>query len=475
MLGAVVPRTARRRSDSGSGNYNSHRPAPPRVRPPLDRKWRRSRVASPRVASGVRVWRPLLQRGAERSVRCVADSGAEAERGGSAVAMYNGIGLPTPRGSGTNGYVQRNLSALRHKRERAEPRADEELRRADAAALPKRPNRDILDHERKRKVELKCLELSELMEEQGYTESEIQEKVATFRTMLLERDVVLGKEGDAPEQRPTVTETHQLAEAAEQKNERLRAAFGISDTYVDGSAFDPARRKEATPQKAPEAPPPPSAAVPRASSSSPSPSPKQKKKKKKKDRGRSESRSGERKKAKKKKHRSPSPKTKHKSKEKKRKRSSPEAAAPKPRRDRSSSPGAASSSSSGSSRSRRSRSRHPPRQQPPSEPPEPTAPVSPAAAEPPPQRDASEPPQPRSPSPSPPPKPKAAPLSPPPRPSSPPPRAKSSRPRRSRSPPSRRRSRTRSPPSRRRSRTRSPPSRRARSRTPPPLFCAFYR
>ncbi|XP_046761990.1 serine/arginine repetitive matrix protein 2 [Gallus gallus] len=302
MLGAVVPRTARRRSDSGSGNYNSHRPAPPRVRPPLDRKWRRSRVASPRVASGVRVWRPLLQRGAERSVRCVADSGAEAERGGSAVAMYNGIGLPTPRGSGTNGYVQRNLSALRHKRERAEPRADEELRRADAAALPKRPNRDILDHERKRKVELKCLELSELMEEQGYTESEIQEKVATFRTMLLERDVVLGKEGDAPEQRPTVTETHQLAEAAEQKNERLRAAFGISDTYVDGSAFDPARRKEATPQKAPEAPPPPSAAVPRASSSSPSPSPKQKKKKKKKDRGRSESRSGERKKAKKKKH-----------------------------------------------------------------------------------------------------------------------------------------------------------------------------
>ena len=63
--------------------------------------------------------------------------------------------------------MQRNLSALRHKRERAEPRADEELRRADAAALPKRPNRDILDHERKRKVELKCLELSELMEEQG--------------------------------------------------------------------------------------------------------------------------------------------------------------------------------------------------------------------------------------------------------------------------------------------------------------------
>lgn len=77
-------------------------------------------------------------------------------------AMYNGIGLPTPRGSGTNGYVQRNLSAVRHRRERAE----DEGARAEPALL-KRPNQDILDHERKRKVELKCLELAELMEEQG--------------------------------------------------------------------------------------------------------------------------------------------------------------------------------------------------------------------------------------------------------------------------------------------------------------------
>lgn len=37
-----------------------------------------------------------------------------------------------------------------------------------------------------------------------------------------------------------------MAEANEKKNERLRAAFGISDSYVDGSSFDPNRRaKEA--------------------------------------------------------------------------------------------------------------------------------------------------------------------------------------------------------------------------------------
>ena len=31
---------------------------------------------------------------------------------------YNGIGLSTVRGSGTNGYVQRNLSAVRRIREK---------------------------------------------------------------------------------------------------------------------------------------------------------------------------------------------------------------------------------------------------------------------------------------------------------------------------------------------------------------------
>ncbi|XP_061875776.1 serine/arginine repetitive matrix protein 2 isoform X1 [Colius striatus] len=284
--------------------------------------------------------------------------------------MYNGIGLPTPRGSGTNGYVQRNLSALRHKKEARgggagaageAPPAEEELRRLEAG-LAKRPNADILDHQRKRNVELKCLELSELMEEQGYEEGEIQAKVATFRMMLLEKDVAVG--GDPPEQRPTVTETHQLAEANERKNERLRAAFGIGDAYVGGSAFDPARRAKDAKDAPPDGPPP---------ASSRSPSPKQKKKKKKKDRGRSASRSGERKKsskkkkhrseseAKKRKHRSPSPKTKHKAKEKKRKRSTSESASQKSRRDARSSSPAASSSSSGSSRSRRSRSRSSPR------------------------------------------------------------------------------------------------------------------
>ncbi|KAM5198571.1 serine/arginine repetitive matrix protein 2 isoform 10-T13 [Hipposideros larvatus] len=279
-------------------------------------------------------------------------------------AMYNGIGLPTPRGSGTNGYVQRNLSLVRGRRgERPDYKGEEELRRLEAA-LVKRPNPDILDHERKRRVELRCLELEEMMEEQGYEEQQIQEKVATFRLMLLEKDVNPGGKEETPGQRPAVTETHQLAELNEKKNERLRAAFGISDSYVDGSSFDPQRRAREAKQPVPE-PPKPYSLV-RESSSSRSPTPKQKKKKKKKDRGRrSESSSPrrERKKSskkkkhrsesesKKRKHRSPTPKSKRKSKDKKRKRSRSTTPAPKSRRaHRSSSADSASSSDTSCSR-----------------------------------------------------------------------------------------------------------------------------
>lgn len=96
--------------------------------------------------------------------------------------MYNGIGLTTPRGryvfvpiefyvgltfgipfSGTNGYVVRNLSVLRNR--------DTHNDRANAwdAAPPKHrePDKEILEHERKRKVEVKCLELQLELEDKG--------------------------------------------------------------------------------------------------------------------------------------------------------------------------------------------------------------------------------------------------------------------------------------------------------------------
>lgn len=83
--------------------------------------------------------------------------------------MYNGIGLTTPRGSGTNGYVQRNLSTLRSKRprdDRGGERDEKDRERLDSQ-LNRQPNADILEHQRKRQLEVECAKFQDMMEEQG--------------------------------------------------------------------------------------------------------------------------------------------------------------------------------------------------------------------------------------------------------------------------------------------------------------------
>ncbi|KAJ3158390.1 RNA-splicing factor [Geranomyces michiganensis] len=94
---------------------------------------------------------------------------------------YNGIGLSTARGSGTNGYVQRNLSTLRpRERIRDQPVID------DRPPPIRKANKEILDHQKKREVELKCAVLQDELEAQGeLSEDEVEARVDALRTQLL--------------------------------------------------------------------------------------------------------------------------------------------------------------------------------------------------------------------------------------------------------------------------------------------------
>lgn len=80
--------------------------------------------------------------------------------------MYNGIGLTTPRGSGTNGYVQKNLSFVRHKIERQEYARIDQIK----PDVQKKPNQEILEHHRKRQIEVQVAQWVEdnKFAEQGY-------------------------------------------------------------------------------------------------------------------------------------------------------------------------------------------------------------------------------------------------------------------------------------------------------------------
>jgi serine/arginine repetitive matrix protein 2 len=102
--------------------------------------------------------------------------------------MYNGIGLQTARGSGTNGYVQTNKFFIRP-RTGGPPKApfpsydDGPGAGAGAGGLGgmRKPNKEILEHDRKRQVELRLVLLRDTLEEQGYTEGEIEERVEEAR------------------------------------------------------------------------------------------------------------------------------------------------------------------------------------------------------------------------------------------------------------------------------------------------------
>lgn len=96
--------------------------------------------------------------------------------------MYNGIGLQTPRGSGTNGYIQTNKFFVKPKA--APARAEAPSDGAIPEGAVRKPNKDILEHDRKRQIQLRLLVLQEALADQGYTEDEIAEKLQETQKTL---------------------------------------------------------------------------------------------------------------------------------------------------------------------------------------------------------------------------------------------------------------------------------------------------
>ncbi|KAF8137364.1 hypothetical protein EV363DRAFT_1293633 [Boletus edulis] len=150
--------------------------------------------------------------------------------------MYNGIGLTTPRGSGTNGYVQRNLSILRTHETAAERAAAWDV----APPKHREPDEAILEHERKRKVEVKCLELQLKLEDDGLEEAEIESKVAALREELLADLASLATSAKNLKS----SDTHAIAAAKKTELDKMARAFGTRRDYTEGEAFDREKQEE---------------------------------------------------------------------------------------------------------------------------------------------------------------------------------------------------------------------------------------
>jgi len=141
---------------------------------------------------------------------------------------YNGVGLTTPRGSGTNGYVQRNRSYV--------PPSRKAQYMVDYKPPPttKKPNKEIIEHERRRQVEVQVLTLEQELQARGVSDGEISTKVEAFREKLMQKF----RDGKMIVDPKELSETHEISAAKEKEMERIRIAFGVSEEHKEGEVFE---------------------------------------------------------------------------------------------------------------------------------------------------------------------------------------------------------------------------------------------
>ncbi|KAI1708615.1 SAPK-interacting protein 1 (Sin1), middle CRIM domain-containing protein [Ditylenchus destructor] len=145
----------------------------------------------------------------------------------------NGIGQETAKilGFASQNKVQYN--------------AEEDIAKAEAE-VNRAPNVELLDHEYKRALEIKCIEFQDLMEGKGFTEEEIQAKVDEYRKLLY-TDFESGKTKDMDSQLD-LRNSHSRAKVAKDNRDKMRFALGIDAAFVDGTSLE--KIKKATEKEA---------------------------------------------------------------------------------------------------------------------------------------------------------------------------------------------------------------------------------
>jgi serine/arginine repetitive matrix protein 2 len=144
--------------------------------------------------------------------------------------MYNGVGLTTPRGSGSSGYVQKNLAYIRRPKTLREFKKELEEIKANPPKPPKKPNAELIEHEQKRQVEIRLMKFREELKAKGETETEIEAKVGTARAALYL------KLKEAPLLK--TQSSHQRTMEKEKELSKVKSAFNVRDDYLPGSSFD---------------------------------------------------------------------------------------------------------------------------------------------------------------------------------------------------------------------------------------------
>ncbi|EAX91364.1 Cell cycle control protein, putative [Trichomonas vaginalis G3] len=91
--------------------------------------------------------------------------------------MYNGVGVRTPRGTGTSGHVQDSLAVINYDKKIKPKPLNNSFQKSDA----------LKDHESRVKIETECYLLRKKLREQNIPEDQIKTRVDKFREEQLEK------------------------------------------------------------------------------------------------------------------------------------------------------------------------------------------------------------------------------------------------------------------------------------------------
>lgn len=108
--------------------------------------------------------------------------------------MYNGIGLNTPRGTGTSGYVQKNLAFVRPKNMTNNYKEILQKFKENPTPTKKRANQEIIEHEMKHKIEVELFNYAEELKSKNHEENEIENLISEKRKKMYEKLRINSKE-----------------------------------------------------------------------------------------------------------------------------------------------------------------------------------------------------------------------------------------------------------------------------------------
>lgn len=159
---------------------------------------------------------------------------------------YNGVGLPTARGTGTSGHIQKNVSsfntsswarqgAYERRQKQTQTAAKREAQFTARNLADRKIDEGILEHERKRGIESKCVELRYTLEqerdeqkekgvEKTLSDDQIEERVEELRRQLKREDSRRGSQHGRFERRRSVSERGEsFADKKKHRDDSLRS------------------------------------------------------------------------------------------------------------------------------------------------------------------------------------------------------------------------------------------------------------